>query len=49
MEHTELCHDCRIEKGYKRKDKGAHTARTKKCACCGDVKGILPDRHWVKD
>ena len=49
MEQTELCHQCRVKKGQKRKDDGSHTARIKKCEGCGKRKGILPARHWVSE
>jgi hypothetical protein len=45
----DLCHECRVKKGQKRKDKGAHTAIVKKCDDCGKRKGILADRHWVSE
>jgi hypothetical protein len=44
---TGLCYKCRGKHGYKPKDQGFHTARTKACTDCGEITGILPDRHWV--
>ncbi len=44
-----LCFDCRIAQGFKRKDKGAHTASVKACSECGEQKPILPSRHWVSN
>ena len=43
-----LCYKCRIQKGYRLKDQGAHTALRKKCECCKAVSPILGSRHWVK-
>jgi len=42
------CFDCRKAAGYTAKDNGAHTVRVKTCSVCGEVKGILPSRHWHK-
>ena len=46
--NMELCHKCRKKKGFKLKDKGAHTARVKTCSGCKEKMPILPDWHWVK-
>jgi len=43
----ELCHQCMLKNGYKRKDQGAHTATLKDCPSCGERKPILSNRHWV--
>lgn len=40
------CYDCRRKHAFVRVDDGAHTARVKKCECCGKRRGILADRHW---
>ena len=45
----ELCHQCMLKNGYKRKDQGSHTAILKDCPSCGERKAILPSRHWVID
>lgn len=44
----DACFKCRKADGYKPNDDGAHTARVKACSVCGEVKGILPCRHWRK-
>ena len=41
-----ICYECRIKLGHKRKDNGSHTSRKCKCDVCGKVKSILPSRHW---
>lgn len=43
-----ICHECRIKLGYKRKDKGSHTARLWKCDECKNDRPILAERHWIK-
>jgi hypothetical protein len=48
-EEEQLCHPCRILKGWKARDNGAHTARAMECSSCQQVGTILPARHWVKD
>lgn len=44
-----ICSKCRKENGFKPRDSGFHTARKKECDGCGNIEGILPSRHWVKD
>ena len=41
------CFKCMLDKGYKSRDNGCHTAMIKKCNGCGEEKPILPLRHWV--
>jgi len=48
LKKLKLCFKCRKLKGFTAKDDGAHTAMMAECECCGNVKSILPDRHWVK-
>jgi hypothetical protein len=36
-----------IERGYKLKDLGAHTAIISNCPSCGENKLILPFCHWI--
>jgi len=43
------CHTCMIKAGYKRKDKGFHTAILSKCSVCGEVKPVLSDLHYIKE
>lgn len=40
------CHDCRRKHAFVPIDDGAHTARVRKCECCGKRRSILGDRHW---
>jgi len=44
---SDLCFHCRVAKGFKRRDKGAHTGVIKKCDGCEKKEIILPSRHWV--
>lgn len=44
-----ICYSCRISKGFRPKDKGAHTAIMKVCDSCQEKKIILGDRHWIAD
>lgn len=46
---ADLCHNCRLEFGFRRKDGGFHTAVVKACSNCGKQKPILPERHWIKN
>ena len=41
-----LCHDCRIKQGFKRKDRGCHSAMLLNCESCGNNKPIIANRHW---
>lgn len=45
---TSLCFECRKAAGWVGRDNGAHTARCTACDECGEIKSILPARHWVK-
>lgn len=49
MNKENICFDCRKKLGYKRRDNGSHTAQKTKCDECGEIKGILLARHWVKE
>lgn len=49
MKNLNYCFECRVKKGFKPKDDGAHTARVKKCEYCGKRRAILGDRHWVSE
>ena len=42
-----LCFKCQRANGNYPKDNGAHTARVKTCDGCGEVKPILPSRHYT--
>lgn len=42
-----LCFKCRIGRGDRPKDDGAHTAQITTCEGCQELRAILPDRHWV--
>ena len=43
-----ICFECRKKLGHFPKGNGCHTAERKKCDYCGEVKSILPGRHWVR-
>jgi hypothetical protein len=43
-----ICFDCRKRLGYVGRDNGSHTAVLQECGHCGDMKSILPERHWMK-
>lgn len=42
-----MCFKCMKDAGHNPRDEGAHTARTKVCEGCGELKPILASRHWV--
>lgn len=44
-----MCHECRLEKGFRLRDSGHHTAVMQKCGRCGKMRLILPSRHWKKE
>lgn len=48
MKENDICHKCRRELGFVRKDDGSHTAIIKNCYICGKERPILSARHWVK-
>lgn len=42
-----VCSNCRVELGHKPRGEGYHTAAVVRCPRCGNIRGILPDRHFI--
>lgn len=41
-----LCNTCRLKQGYKRNKMQCITPQLSHCKGCGEVAGILPNKHW---
>ena len=41
-----VCHSCKTMLGYEIVDEGFHTTNKRECKVCGEVKSILPWRHY---
>ena len=48
VDDMKLCFECRKKYGWVGRDNGAHTAMRQTCEGCGEIKSILPTRHWKK-